>query len=433
MRIPSKRKLTTPSDVGLMRARWLLIAPFFAAIATSSWGQGVTLRPRTDASSVAAAPIAPLPVSGAMQSTPSPGPDALDAMAGGTQPPINRVAPTSHSMADRQASSPPSIPSALKKSQPAPVLGSLGPMRIIPASPPAPASAYPTDLGWSPSRPRYGMDDPEAVRRPRLIQDLSSRNALDPSYDSESTIAPTLAPESSVPMPDQGYSVRQANYQGQGAPYDNPFADSSNLPVLPGNPVLPSGAAQGPVLPGGSGAPASPVLPSNPYGPSGPVLPGNAGPVLPSTVSPSLNAGQSAVSPVMPPSGGPFGGPFARPEDRRITIGEPFVTEPPHSFDAYWMVHPANYQTGTAQATTTLTSPTGAPYTGTQMPYRVVPPTIMPNQAPQLYAWNAGGYQPLVSLGQDRYNVQLGRGIVGQPTVYVPGQSFRNFLRYLSP
>lgn len=224
--------------------------------------------------------------------------------------------------------------------------------------------------------------------------------------------------------------MRQANYQAQGDPYGYPFAETPpNLPVLPGNSVLPGAAAQGPVLPGGSGGPTSPVLPSNPYGANSPVLPGNVGPVLPSTSSPSLSAGQTAVNPVMPPSGGPF----ARPEDRRITIGEPFVTEPPCSFDAYWMVHPANYQTGTAQATTTLTSPTGAPYTGTQMPYRVVPPTIMPNQAPQLYAWNAGGYQPLVSLGQDRYNVQLGRGIVGQPTVYVPGQSFRNFLRYLSP
>jgi hypothetical protein len=27
----------------------------------------------------------------------------------------------------------------------------------------------------------------------------------------------------------------------------------------------------------------------------------------------------------------------------------------------------------------------------------------------------------------------VGRGIIGQPTVYVAGQPIRNFLRYLSP
>jgi len=429
MPTPSKRNLTTGSENGLLLVGCLLIAPLYAALAPPTWGQAVTLRPRTDMAGVPSTSIAPRPDSIAKPSTSSSIPGASNAVASGDRSPVKPTAATWSSESDQGPSVLSGITSDTVKSQPAPVLGSLGPMRIIPASPPAPPSAYPSRAGWSPSRPRYGADDPEAVRRPRLIQDLSSRNVLDPSYDSESTIAPTLVPDVPDGTSDQSYAVRQANYQGQGAPYDNPFAAPSNLPVLPGSPVLPSSAAQGPVLPGGSGGPASPVLPSNPYGSPGPVLPGNTGPVLPPTVSPSLNAGQSAVPPVMPPSGGPF----ARPEDRRITIGEPFVTEPPCSFDAYWMVHPANYQTGTAQATTTLTSPTGAPYTGTQMPYRVVPPTIMPNQAPQLYAWNAGGYQPLFSLGQDRYNVQLGRGIVGQPTVYVPGQSFRNFLRYLSP
>ena len=425
----SKQYSTTCPYEGLFLARWLLISPIVAVLAPSTWGQGVTLRPRTDIAGVRSSSIAPLADSLSTPSTSTPNRAGSDAIPGGDRLPNSQPASTSSSQFDHGFSAPSRITGA-PKSQPTPALGSLGPMRVIPASAIASASTSLNNLGWSPSRPRYGTDDPEAVRRPRLIPDLSSRDVLDPSYDSESTVAPTLAPDRPTATLEPSYSVRQANYQGQGAPYDNPFADSpSNLPVLPGNPVLPSSANQGPMLPGGSGGPTSPVLPSTPYGSTGPVLPGASGPVLPPTVSPSLNAGQSAVSPVMPPSGGPF----ARPEERRITIGEPFVTEPPCSFDAYWMVHPANYQTGTAQATTTLTSPTGAPYTGTQMPYRVVPPTIMPNQAPQLYAWNAGGYQPLVSLGQDRYNVQLGRGIVGQPTVYVPGQSFRNFLRYLSP
>ncbi len=62
-----------------------------------------------------------------------------------------------------------------------------------------------------------------------------------------------------------------------------------------------------------------------------------------------------------------------------------------------------------------------------------VPPTLTPNWNPNLYAPNNAGFRPLISLGQENYNVVLGRGIIGQPTVYVPGQHIRNFLRYLSP
>lgn len=66
--------------------------------------------------------------------------------------------------------------------------------------------------------------------------------------------------------------------------------------------------------------------------------------------------------------------------------------------------------------------------------YVYAPATIMPN-APQAVALNSypTGYRPIFTLGQENYNVQLGQGIIGQPTVYVPGQPFRNFFRYLSP
>lgn len=62
-----------------------------------------------------------------------------------------------------------------------------------------------------------------------------------------------------------------------------------------------------------------------------------------------------------------------------------------------------------------------------------VPPTYTPNWNPSLYSSNNSGYRPLISLGQENYNVQLGRGLFGQPTVYVPGQYVRNFLRYIFP
>ena len=39
----------------------------------------------------------------------------------------------------------------------------------------------------------------------------------------------------------------------------------------------------------------------------------------------------------------------------------------------------------------------------------------------------------LVSFGQDRNPIVVGQGLVGQPVAYVPGQPFRNALRYIFP
>lgn len=62
-----------------------------------------------------------------------------------------------------------------------------------------------------------------------------------------------------------------------------------------------------------------------------------------------------------------------------------------------------------------------------------VPPTMTPNWNPNLYTQNNSGYRPLFTLGQENYNVVLGRGLIGQPKAYVPGQCIRNFFRYLTP
>ena len=92
-------------------------------------------------------------------------------------------------------------------------------------------------------------------------------------------------------------------------------------------------------------------------------------------------------------------------------------------------VHPTAYQIGYPQCDPSFPS-NGVPAV---VPGAVVPPTLPPNLTPQLYTPDNAGYKPLFSLGQENYNVLLGRGVIGQPTVYVPGQPMRNFLRYLSP
>lgn len=48
-------------------------------------------------------------------------------------------------------------------------------------------------------------------------------------------------------------------------------------------------------------------------------------------------------------------------------------------------------------------------------------------------ALNPAPVGSLLSFGQERYPVQVGQGLLGQPKAYVPGQTFRNWLRYFTP
>ncbi len=106
------------------------------------------------------------------------------------------------------------------------------------------------------------------------------------------------------------------------------------------------------------------------------------------------------------------------------------MTGEPCRFDAYDMVHPANYQYPVCGGPSIM--PGAMPPAAAGTPYSYAPPTITPDMAPGLYAPNNGGWRPLFTLGQENYNAQLGRGLWGQPTAYVQGQPFRNALRYLS-
>ncbi|GIW98427.1 MAG: hypothetical protein KatS3mg111_1760 [Pirellulaceae bacterium] len=90
-------------------------------------------------------------------------------------------------------------------------------------------------------------------------------------------------------------------------------------------------------------------------------------------------------------------------------------------------IYPTSYQCTSGLAPSPTVPTTGA-VGGT-----FIPPTLTPNWNPNLYSPTNAGFRPLITLGQENYNVVLGRGIIGQPTVYVPGQHIRNFLRYLSP
>lgn len=66
------------------------------------------------------------------------------------------------------------------------------------------------------------------------------------------------------------------------------------------------------------------------------------------------------------------------------------------------------------------------------LPPTTVPADALPLPPVQTVIPGSPGFRPLISFGQERYPVQVGQGIFGQPTAYVPGQSIRNAIRYLT-
>jgi hypothetical protein len=302
-------------------------------------------------------------------------------------------------------------------------LVSLGPPRITPAAGVQLAAGGPRSAsgvsmaGWSepqrlavaPAAAREG--DPESVRIPVLpldgtIQAVYQRQPVTTRYLAEPQDLPnyTLPPTSSGP-PTSAPPTWSAPAQGP--------------PVLPPGSGIPSGSG----VPSGGGSSAAPPT-SSPGG-------------------------------VLPPSAGSAGTPSGTlptyPQPTPIVTGAPFVGQPPCQFDGYQrlMVVPAassaqgmvpgcapgSYAAPAAYSTVPQgPGPQGMWSQGAAGP---VPgggaSVIMPSSAPQLYSQNNAGWRPLFTLGQENYNVQLGRGIIGQPTVYVTGQPFRNFLRYLFP
>lgn len=206
-----------------------------------------------------------------------------------------------------------------------------------------------------------------------------------PTGGAESQIAPTQVPPPSAPSLPTGPTVSPpASTSGQSivAPRGLP---PRGLPSAPAN--LPSGLPPAPVQP--QVAPASP----SDYAP---------------IAQPQLNdyATLDNCNCISPPSGytAVMAGCATPVAYAAPTQQQPYVP-PPNEIAAPVVLPPAG---------ATVVAPAAT----------VAPPTIPTYD---------GRLRSLVSFGQDRKPVQIGQGIVGQPVAYVPGQRFRNFLRYLFP
>ena len=176
---------------------------------------------------------------------------------------------------------------------------------------------------------------------------------------------------------------------------------------------------------------ASP-LPGSSAGASQPAMvqpvPGNVVPsIQPLPSSRAIGGGLQPV-PLTPRQGGSGDlSPLPRPElsGQFATVDNCACVSAPSSYTAggIWGCDPAPMA---------VVYPAGpvAPPVYAPPPAVVVPPTVMPTT---LAATTAAPCRPLITLGQGASNAQLGQGIIGQPTAYVPGQTVRNFIRYLSP
>jgi hypothetical protein len=226
-----------------------------------------------------------------------------------------------------------------------------------------------------------------------------------PLIDQEALASPSLSDSPSV----SSNEVQQAAFQGPGGGGFGLPPSMSNAATV--QPSIPPPVVTAPVYPTTPTYQQPPVN-SSIY-PAPQVMPGGS---VPST------------SPGLSPQAG-YGLPNYQNRGTTIVSGEPFVTAAPRQFDACYMVEPTYANTNGCGSPPMANTP---PYSG--IPGTVVPPTMMPNQVPQgLYSNSSAGFRPLFGFGQDANNVQLGRGLWGQPKAYVPGQCFRNSLRYITP
>lgn len=192
------------------------------------------------------------------------------------------------------------------------------------------------------------------------------------------------------------------------------FAEGNRQPNDPG-----FGAVQQTAMMQGSGGLAIPPLTGD-AGPSG-STPLPQGLQVPIQAPGSLQPVPIDGRPLPSPPAGDFQ-PVPRPQLSRnmATIGNCAHISPPSGYSAggLYDCQPAySYQ------------PWGTPVMPASGNVPIYPPQTLP---PGPFV-PSPGFRPLFTLGQNPYNAQLGQGIIGQPKAYVPGQSIRNFLRYLTP
>ena len=228
--------------------------------------------------------------------------------------------------------------------------------------------------------------------------------------------------------------IRETAYQQNAFQQAAPRAGSAVQPrsILQAGPVRQTVLLQqmdAPQLPGATRPPGNFALPSVPGAntfPGANTVPGTVPPVTSAPVGPprGLPVNPGSLSPVPVVQGQILSSsdlaPIATPQlnDGFATIDNCNCISAPSSYIAAsgcGGCAPVSYQ---------------APQTYVAPPAVIAAPTILPGAAAAQSGVPAGA---LISFGQEAYPVQVGQGLFGQPVAYVPGQRFRNWLRYIFP
>jgi hypothetical protein len=214
---------------------------------------------------------------------------------------------------------------------------------------------------------------------------------------------------------DRSQRFRETAFQNSGVPDSAVQLTQFEAPQLPPNAMtLPPNGAPGNATPLPPGATAPPIV----------ATPGAGGFQTPAPITATpprtLPPGSQGQFQPVPRAGVPSSSdlsPVVRPQlggSGFATIDNCSNISPPSSYSALsgnGCATPVAYQCEPAYV-----GPVAAP----PVPGVVVPAAYTPPK-------------PLISLGQDRNPVVVGQGLIGQPVAYVPGQRFRNFVRYFFP
>lgn len=260
--------------------------------------------------------------------------------------------------------------------------------------------------------PNLGATNPSipGVYPPSGIYPPAGTNPPSGTYPPVGTYPPTMVYPPTIPTGPVAVAPPPSTIP---APYD-PAAS-----VVPGFAPPSTAPSAGVVIP----APPATYVPI-------PTVPAAGAPVVGVPTYPTYpTAAPIAYPPTVPASNPPPQ--YASNESTYVT-SEPFVSSPPRQIDARFMVSPTLFRPAADDCNTCGTSPrpyAPSPSTPSGTPMSYAPPTYYP------YSYNGfnSGYRSLIGFGQNVSLAQVGRGLYGQPTAYMPNQPFRNFIRYLFP
>ncbi len=271
-----------------------------------------------------------------------------------------------------------------------------------------------------PSLPSSGFSFPGNTGVPATSPPTSA--IVTPTAPPTTTAVPSAPPNAFAPPASGGLPVPLRS-----APV-TPIGPSNESAPLPPSPSasLPRSVTQGSTQPG---LPINPNVSPGIATPRGP----NANGVLPRTTLPSPSTSPGFATDYHPIAQPQLGNAFA-------TIDNCRNISPPSGYRAGGIF-------GCDPMGASTNSTYGGPGYGSQPvvytppPSQIAPAIALPPGAtfpvgatgstPPVIP-GSPGYRPLISFGQERNPVQVGQGIWGQPVAYVPGQTFRNALRYIA-